>query len=248
MLKNIIETVSDTEKQLRIQRVVLGLGYIGVQLENDHVGLSANIVHTRTTSCTVFQKAGTLVGSTVGDVLSLGLQSGLIPRAICLAAINALKNVDGCGGSEDVFDEVTVEAHDRVAMIGLIEPVVVMLKKKGCDISVFEHRSVDNPLVLDPKEREAKCKEADIVIVTATSIINDTFGEIVDSLGNPRDVILMGPSTPMIREIFEPTPITHLAGSRVTDPDKALQVIMEGGGTKALYRHNAMVKVHQEVR
>ena len=246
-MEKLIETVSDTEKQQRIHRVALGLGYIAVQLENGHVGLSANIVHTRTTNCTVFKKAGTLRGSSVGDVLALGMKTELLPRAICLATINALKNTEGCGQDADVFDQISIQSGDRVAMIGLIEPIVKMLTDKGCEVSVYEHRSVDHPLVKDAETQETTCAQADIVIVTATSIINNTFENIIKNLGTSREVILMGPSTPMVRERFLPTPITYLAGSVVVDPEKTLEIVMEGGGTQALYRYNAIKKTQLEV-
>lgn len=246
-MEQLLQTVSDTEKQQRIHRVVLGLGYIAVQLENDHVGLSANIVHTRTTNCTVFKKAGTLKGSSVGDVLALGMKTDLLSRAICLATINALTNIEGCGQGADVFEQISINTGDRVAMIGLIEPVAAMLMKKGCDVSVYEHREVDHPLVQDPETMGWTCSQADIVIITATSIINNTFKDIIKNLGKSREVILMGPSTPMAKERFLSTPVTYLAGSVVVDPEKALEIVMEGGGTQALYRDNAMEKIHQEV-
>ncbi len=246
-MEQLLETVSDTEQQLRIQRVVLGLGYIAVQLENGHVGLSANIVHTRTTNCTVFKNAGTLKGSTVGEVLSFGMKEDLISRAICLATINAIMNTEGCGQTADVFDKISIHSGDRIAMIGLIEPIVAMLTKKGCEVQVFEHRSVDHPLVCDQETMASSCSQADIVIVTATSLINNTFGDIIKNLGTSRDVILMGPSTPMAKERFVSTPVTYLAGSVVVDPEKTLDIVMEGGGTQALYRTNAMKKIHMEV-
>ena len=247
-MNSIIETVSETERQLRLQRVVLGLGYIAVQLENNQVGLSANIVHERTTNCTVFKKAGTLKDSKVGDVLALGDKPDLLSRALCLATVNALVNIEGCGDTHDVYERISIRAGDSVAMIGLIEPVAAMLTKRGCKVRVYEHRPVDHPLVQDPQTMDSACSQADIVIVTATSIINNTFDDIINNLEQPREVILMGPSTPMMRQRFLPTPVTHLAGSRVVDPDRALQIVMEGGGTQALYRYNAMEKIHQEVQ
>ncbi len=44
----------------------------------------------------------------------------------------------------------------------------------------------------------------------------------------------MGPSTPLLPEIFRDTPVTHLGGAVVADSARVLQVISEGGGTPAL--------------
>jgi len=64
--------------------------------------------------------------------------------------------------------------------------------------------------------------------------LNNTFEETLDLLGAPRSVVLMGPSTPLVPEIFHNTPVTHLGGAVVVDSAKVLQIISEGGGTPAL--------------
>ncbi|HOO71006.1 MAG TPA: DUF364 domain-containing protein [Spirochaetota bacterium] len=245
MLDQLIKTLSSSDKNLKLQRVVLGLGYIAVQLENGSTGISANIIHERKTTCTVFPKAGMLRGATVEEILAMSAKEDLLCRALGLASVNAIVNVEGCGSTEDVFEQINLKGTERVVMIGLIEPVVVMLKKKGCSISVFENRNVGNALVHSPDELASACTAADIIIITATSIINNSIGSILQSAAGSRDVVLMGPSTPMSGKAFMSTPVTHLAGSQVTDPEKALEVIMEGGGTQKLYQTGAMIKVHR---
>jgi hypothetical protein len=64
--------------------------------------------------------------------------------------------------------------------------------------------------------------------------LNKTFEETVSALGKPRSVLLLGPSTPLVPEIFRNTPVTHLGGVVVANAAKALQIISEGGGTPAL--------------
>ena len=243
MLDQLINTLSSHDKNLKLQKAVLGLGYIAVQLENGSTGISANIIHERKTTCTVFPKAGSLRGATVKEILAMSEKDDLLYRALGLASINAIINIEGCGNTEDVFEQMTLKGTERVVMIGLIEPVVAMLKKRGCSISVFENRAVDNALVHSPDELASACSSADIIIITATSIINNSIGTVLQSAAGARNVVLMGPSTPMSSKAFMSTPVTHLAGSQVTDPEKALEVIMEGGGTQKLYQGGAMKKV-----
>lgn len=247
-MENLFAALTDEQKGLRLQRAVLGLGYHAVQLENGSVGLSANIIRDRKGNCTVFKGAGTISGTRVGDLPERFGGGDLLSRSLCLAVFNALTNIEGCGVEGDVFDEIRVTEKDRVAMVGLIEPVAAMLTKKGCEVSVFEQRSADHPLVKDPAAMAELCDRADIIIVTATSLINDTFNDIMSHAAGAREVILMGPSTPLSIEAFASTPVTFLAGSRVTDPDKAFAIVMEGGGTQALFRHGAMNKMIRDVR
>lgn len=246
-MEQCLTTLTGEAKDLRVLRAVLGLGYHAVQLENGSVGLSANILRGRRGNCTVFNAAGTVRGSRVGDLLDLHVRGDLLTRSLCLAAFNALVNIEGSGDEGDVFDRIDVKEGDRVAMVGLIEPVAAMLKRKGCEVRVYEERTVEHPLVDDPATMAERCGEADLIIVTATSLINDTFDEIMGHAANAREVVLMGPSTPLSGEAFAATPVTCLAGSRVIDPDAAFTIVMEGGGTQALFRRGAMVKIVRKV-
>jgi uncharacterized protein (DUF4213/DUF364 family) len=45
---------------------------------------------------------------------------------------------------------------------------------------------------------------------------------------------VIGPSTPLLPEIFHDTPVTHLGGAVVTDPDRVMRIISEAGGTPAM--------------
>jgi len=246
-MERLIKTVSDTEKQRRVEQVVLGLGYIAVELEGQRVGLSANIADTSLSGCSVFGGAGTLKGSKVAELLDLGEQDNLLSRATVLAAINAIRNTEETAPGVDVFERMAVQSGEHVVMIGFIAPVAAMLKKAGAEVSVFEKRALDAALIRPEQEKPQAFAEADIIILSATTILNNTISELLTLTNTARDVILMGPSTPMIPDVFVSTPVTYLAGSAVIDGKKALQIVMEGGGTQALYRAGAMKKIHQEV-
>jgi uncharacterized protein (DUF4213/DUF364 family) len=77
-------------------------------------------------------------------------------------------------------------------------------------------------------------KECTVAIITATALLNDTLEEVLNGLGNPRHVAILGPSTPLCPEIFHDTPVNHLGGARVRDAEKVMQIISEGGGTPAM--------------
>lgn len=248
MMKQLLETASDAEKHLRVEAVVLGLGYIAVELEGQRVGLSANIADTSMSGCSVFSRAGTLKGSPLADILDLGTTDHLLSRAIALAAVNALNNTPDLAQGVDVMERMAVQSGDRVAMVGFIEPVAMMLKKAGAQVSVFEKRALEAPLIRPKEDMAQAFAEADIIIVSATTIMNRTIGELLALPNTARDVIIMGPSTPMVPEVFGSTPVTYLAGSAVTDGEKALQIVMEGGGTQKLYQSGAMKKIHLEVQ
>ncbi len=64
--------------------------------------------------------------------------------------------------------------------------------------------------------------------------------------GNARDIVILGPSTPFVPEVFAPRGVTMLSGVQVTDAALALRIISEGGGTQKL--QPAMRKVNLRIR
>ncbi|MEA3221794.1 MAG: DUF364 domain-containing protein [Thermodesulfobacteriota bacterium] len=246
MLTGIIDAIEDGSKKLVVSRVVLGFGYIAVEVDHSGVGLSANLSWIESRSCNVFKLAGGLAGSSVGDILKFSAKKDYISRAIALATINAL-NPEVSGALPcDVLDQIEIKKGDKVAMVGMIEPVAKGLSYKGCKVAVFDNRQIEHPLMRLPEEMPSCILDADLAIVTATTLLNDTLPGILKLTKNARDVILMGPSTPMLPDVFKSSGLTWLAGSRIIDKEMAFKVVMEGGGTKALLG-GAIEKVGKKV-
>lgn len=248
MFSTLIREIPEAARGQRVGRVVLGLGYIAVEVEGSGVGLSANILHEHeaSRSCTVFPKAGSLKGRRVDDLLSLGQGSDILGRAIALAAVNAVSNGEGSGREEDLFDVLPIREGNRAVMVGFIAPIVQMLKERGCAVEIFEHRRIQDERIRSQDTMEESLARADLVILTATSIINGSLPEILGHEMPARNIVLMGPSTPLLPGAFSSTPVTMLAGCRVVDGEKALNIVMEGGGTQVLYRQSAMKKTIRE--
>jgi len=246
VLTKIIDVIEDEPKKLVVSRVVLGLGYIAVEVAHFGVGLSANLSWIEGVSCNVFNLAGGLAGSSVEDILKLGANKDYISRAIALATINALN--PGVSGATpcDALDKIEIKEGDKVAMVGMIEPVAKGLSAKGCKVAVFDNRQIEHSLMRAAEDMPSCILDADLAIITATTLLNDTLPGILKLTKNARDVILMGPSTPMLPDVFKSSGITWLAGSKIIDKDNAFKIVMEGGGTKALF-NGAIEKVGKKV-
>ncbi len=230
--KHIHEHLYNRSKKLYVEEARIGLGYVGVLLEGDRPGLSALLRNELPPGCGVFSKAGTLAGSDASEILDL-LVNGKNPleKALGLATANAMIGPDIAEEPErDSIALMTLSPTDRVAMVGYFGPLVERIRKTGANLHIIEK---------DPKRMEIPegkninriLEKCSVAIITATSILNNTIEEILNGLGNPRHVTIMGPSTPMLGEAFAQTPVTHLSGSAILDPRKIMQIISEGGGT-----------------
>jgi uncharacterized protein (DUF4213/DUF364 family) len=87
---------------------------------------------------------------------------------------------------------------------------------------------------LNPREGDLPARaapgiipQADLVAITATTIINKTFQGLIELCRPDAKVILIGPSTPLSSTMYE-LGIDVLSGAIVTDPNAALTGIGQG--------------------
>lgn len=219
---------------LPVEEVRIGLGYLGVMLEGNRMGLAAVLRHELEPGCSIFGKAGSLSGSKASALLRR-LVDGKDPleKALGLATANAIIHPEATEEEKDTIELINLTSMDRVVMIGLFRPLMPRIEKTGALLSIIERNAALMELP-DQKAREKALKECTVAIITATSILNNTIEEVLNGLGNPRHVVLLGPSTPMCGEVFKGTPVNHLGGSVLLNAGKIMRIISEGGGTPAL--------------
>jgi uncharacterized protein (DUF4213/DUF364 family) len=234
-LNRLYEALGQSAKDRRIDDLRVGLSYVGVKLDNGTAGIAAIMPDRSTRSCTVLKEAGTYAGANAADILGyLVAGQSSLHRAIGLAVANSLIEVPS-DQTEDreattYFD---LQPGEQVAMVGLFTPLVKRIEATGAILTVIE-KNPDRLEILSPDDRQKALKACDVAIITATTLLNQTFEEMINLLGSPRLVALMGPSTPLMSGIYHDTCITHLGGAVVKDSERVLQIISEGGGTPAL--------------
>jgi uncharacterized protein len=235
ILTNLYEHILPLAKNRKVADLRIGLGYVGVMLDDESAGIAAVLFDSLPHGCTVMPAAGSFAGSAAADLLRY-LVAGKNPLeiAIGLATANALTGLSGDTTEDrEATTYFNLQPGEKVAMVGLFAPLVERIRAAGAVLTVIEK----NPRrleLLSPEEKQQTLKDCDVAIITATTLLNNTFEETISALGKPRSVALLGPSTPLVPEIFRNTPVTHLGGAVVADSARVLQIISEGGGTPAL--------------
>ena len=214
----------EPSRRFAVEDVRIGASYVAVVLTGGRIGVAARLkeavgaeIEPQASGCISGRPAETLL-----DRLVCG--AGAVERALALAAANALIHPEIPGREEDTIGLMNLRPGERVAMVGLFRPIVPRIESTGVRLSVIER---DTP----EQDRRQVLGACDVAIVTATTLLNGTLEEVLNELGKPRHVALMGPSTPLCEEIFRATPVTHLGGSAIVDGAALLQVISKGGGT-----------------
>jgi uncharacterized protein (DUF4213/DUF364 family) len=235
ILNRLYERLESSAKKRRIADLRVGLSYVGVKLDNGAAGLAAVLSDITLMGCTVLPEADRYAGSVASDVLKYLLDgTNALHWAIGLATANALvEPLSDEAEDREATTYLNLQPGEKVAMVGLFTPLVERIHATGAILTVIEKNSRRLEL-LSPAEKQQALQDCDVAIITATTLLNNTFEETIDLLGKPRSVALLGPSTPLLPEIFHDTPVTHLGGAVVADSSRALQIISEGGGTPVL--------------
>lgn len=235
ILNRLYERLESPAKNRRIADLRMGLSYVGVKLDNGGAGIAALLPGKTPKSCTVLKEAGTYAGSGAADMLKYLVEGkNSLHLSMGLALANALIGMPADTTEDrEATTYFNLKPGEKVAMIGLFAPLVERIRATGAILTVIEKNS-DRLDLLSSDEKQQAIKNCDVAIITATTLLNNTFEETAGALGSPRLVALMGPSTPLELEIFRDTPVTHLGGAVVADSQRVLQIISEGGGTPAL--------------
>ncbi|AEH25018.1 Rossmann-like domain-containing protein [Pyrococcus yayanosii] len=148
-----------------------------------------------------------------------------IERTLGLAAMNAVCQYHFSLEDAELRDivEIVPENVERVAVIGNIEPVVEVLRRKGKNVYVFER----NPKLwtkdtLSDALEYVLLPEMEAIIASATSLVNGTFDMLIDRSKNAKTFILVGPTGGLLPEFFRDTGVTHVASMKAVDINKAL--------------------------
>ncbi len=185
------------------------------------------------TGCTAFGGRRPIAGSHACEVLRYLDSDGLVESSVGLATANALSNgVPSQGVTGDVLKSVELLPTDTVAMVGFFAPLVAELQDRVAEVQIFEEHSGALPHLRSASEAVSAIPKCDVALITSTTIINGTVDALLESAQGCREVVLLGPSTPLLAEAFEGTAVTWLSGIAVEDADGLLRLVSEGGGTR----------------
>ena len=234
--KRIVECLRDKGGRVHVVEIVTGRSYVAVRLREGGIGLAAILPGVGSGNKNA-DKLRDFQGRKASEVLDCIISgASLTERALGLAAANAIVRLGVPKIEQDTIDLMGLVPGDRVAMVGLFPPLLDRVRRTGAQLAVIE-RDENKPGISDPGEIRRVLKGCSVAIITATTLLNDTIEDVVNALGQPRHVALLGPSTPACVEAFQDCGIHHLGGASVVNEREVLRVVAEGGGTPAMRPH-----------
>ena len=232
ILDDLLDLAGPLARDHEVADVRVGLGYTAVRLYDGGCGLAFSFAgETPRHSCSALKHAGALAGRPATELLGWSREWDALTAAVGVATLNALLPPAAGEDAEDARELIRVTAGDRVAVVGNIHPLVAAFEAAGARVQVFERGPVPEGCLPDWVAPEV-LPECDVVVITGTSLVNRTLDRLLVLAGQAREVAVVGPSTPLVPEIFAARGVSLLSGVRVIDTDRVLRVVSEGGGTR----------------
>ncbi len=245
----ILRTLGTDLDRIVVERAVIGLFFTGVKLNTGVAGACATPLRSIPeavccpSSAMAMPFPNKLRGRLARDLLKETAALSGIRRAVGIATMNAL--ADMCWerratpevelrAGVDAYDAANILAGEHVVVVGAFVPFLKALKRSGQPFTVLEM----DPATLKPDElthfRPAEqaaqvVPEADVVLITGTTLLNDTIEQLLALCRPAARVVMVGPTISLFPDAFLRRGAGVLGGVRVTAPDAFLDVLAEGG-------------------
>jgi uncharacterized protein (DUF4213/DUF364 family) len=248
-MQQVRETLGESIESLTVERVVIGLFFTGVKLSDGTGGLCFTPIKAIPeavccpSSAKVMPTSGRLKGRPALSFIEEITSGSPLKKAMGIAVLNALsmkcwklKQPDHytIKSRMDAMDAVSVLDSDYVVVVGALVPALRQLKRRGKPFGILELdkstlKEDELPYHVAPERAAEAVSRADLLIVTGTTLINDTLEGLLRERKPGARVVVMGPTASGLPEAFFRRGVTVIGGVLVNDPDKVLDLIAEGG-------------------
>ncbi len=235
--------------RISIERVTIGLFFTGVKLSSGAAGAAATPLRLIPeavccpSSAMAMPFPGKLRGRRAMDLLKETEAQSPIRRAVGIAVLNALAEM--CWdlrpdpavklrSGVDAFDAAGIRPGDNVVVVGAFVPFLRALKQAGQTFTILEIDSrtlkPDEMKYFRPAEQAAAVvPSADVVLMTGTTLLNDTLEGLLALCRRDARVVVVGPTVSLLPAAYLRRGADVLGGVRVTSPVEFLDVLSEGG-------------------
>jgi len=248
-IAGIQRTLSGDLDHIAVDRAVIGLFFTGVKLDTGVAGACATPLRSIPeavccpSSAMAMPFPGKLRGRLARELLKETEAASGIRRAVGIATMNALAAM--CWerratpdvtlqSGVDAYDAANIQPGEHVVVVGAFVPFLKALKRARQPFTVLEMDAgtlkPDELAHFRPAEHAGEVvPEADVVLLTGTTLVNDTLEHLLALCRPNARVVIVGPTVGLYPDAFFRRGVDVLGGVRVTAPDAFLDALAEGG-------------------
>lgn len=237
-------------ESLSIERLVVGVFFVGVKLSNGRGGVAYTPPEAVKNAGRRILKGGspTVRGMKVSRVLAGDLAHPFV-GVIRLATLNGLSASlfeDGRYSLDGGDDLSTMEAlfrGRRVCMVGAIIPLLRRLKDlRPAAVTIIDRKKETKEeaeagygTFVPPEQTAMALNACETAVFTGASVANGSIGELLAMTPPGAAVAVVGPSAGFVPEPLFARKVAMVGTSMITDIDRALDLLAEGGGGYRLF-------------
>jgi uncharacterized protein len=234
---------------IAVERAVIGLFFTGVKLSTGHAGACATPIKTIPeavccpSSAMAMPFPGKMKGKPARDAIKEAFSDHGIRRGVGIATVNALAEL--CWERRpnpeaellrgiDAFDANRFRPDDLTVVVGAFVPFLKELKRRQLPFLVLEKdpdtlKASEMPFYRPAEMAREVVPQADVLLMTGTTLINDTLEGLLSWAKPEARVTVVGPTVGLLPDAFLARGADYLGGVRITDPDAFLDLLAEGG-------------------
>lgn len=253
IMKKVLAAAKPYLAQKTISDLVVGLSLMACQLDNNDIGLSYVMGENLRGGCWDFAFFQDIIGRPALEVANYIISGDNdLQRALGAAVLTAASS--GQPLPEDNIKDlpfgVKLSSDDIVGMVGYIKPVAREISKSVKKLIVFDRGKAldtEDSLLFSMTKQKELLPQCDLVIITGTATINGTIDSLLELCPRAREIIILGPSTPMYARGWQDSSVTRLAGSTwdKNHKDEIFKRISLAGGIASIrqYMHKKVMAV-----
>ena len=248
-LTEIRDILGSNFESITIERVVIGIFFTGVKLSDGSGGICFTPIKEipEAVCCPSSARAmpypGKFTGKPAADFIRDLAGAPPLKKAVGVAVINALAEScrkrrpdDACvtDAGKDALETLLLPEMGYVVVVGALVPIIKRLKVRGKPFGILELdlrtlKPDELPFAIPPGKADAEIRRADMLVITGTTLLNNTLEPLLASARPGAEIVVVGPTASMLPAAFFRRGVTVLGGDVVTDPDRLLDTIAEGG-------------------
>lgn len=170
--------------------------------------------------------AGDLEDRSAHELAGLLRSASPMEAAVGMATVNALLKPDEDRLTErNAAQEIIQRAvGKRVVIVGHF-PFIPQVRRAAGHLDVLELDP--GPAELPARAASEVIPEAEVVAITGTSLLNQSFEELIRHCRSGAFVLVLGPTTPLTPVLFDHG-VDLIAGTQVVDPPTAIRHASQG--------------------
>lgn len=240
-----------TLKKHTIKDFIIGLKVAAVTLDNGAIGTGMMLLEEMDNSCSLHLSYDEIEGMAAIEMAKWALNpnENIIKRTLGMAAINACSYGESFQivDAKDASLSVTLHDEDIVGVIGYIRPLVYGIENKVKKVIVYDKGQKGKNVYSEETQKEL-LPHCTVLYITGTTFINHTIDEILERSKNAREIVIVGPTTPLFPGAFRDTSVSILAGGvwKRDFKDEIYKRISCSGGIPTLspFLEKVSVRVH----